>query len=252
MTGLTTRRVGRSRIYYDERVISAPLPAHFATDYWQQASLFSGSAGGRNLAYFITADNGLTHEPLPLVLRHYYRGGLVARINRDHFFALPGQNCRSFDEFTLLQWMYEAGLPVPRPVAAHCRSSGFWYSADILIEKLPCDGDLFARLKEKPLSAMGWRAVGALVRKFHQAQVFHSDLNCHNILIADTGEQPSPQLWLIDFDKCERRPDESWKADNLARLRRSLDKEQDLHTTFYFTPADWQSLLQGYDGESNG
>ncbi|MGX5914231.1 3-deoxy-D-manno-octulosonic acid kinase [Aliidiomarina sp. Khilg15.8] len=252
MTGLTTRRVGRSRIYYDERLIKAPLPAQFATEYWRQEQLFSGSAGGRNLAYFIAAENGLTHEPLPLVLRHYYRGGLVARVNRDLFFGLPGQRCRSLNEFMLLQWMHEEGLPVPRPVAAHCRLSALWYSADILIEQLPCDGDLFGWLKEKPLSEAGWQAVGALVGKFHQAQVFHSDLNCHNILIADTGEARTPQLWLIDFDKCERRQDSSWKKDNLARLHRSLEKEQGLHTSFNFTPADWQSLLQGYDGETNG
>lgn len=250
MTNLNSQRQGRSRLYYDARLTRPPQQQHFLPAYWQQQNLVSGTGGGRNLAYFIQSRNGLTHGERPLVLRHYYRGGLVGRLNRDHFLNLPGQDCRALAEFKLLQWMHEQALPVPRPVAAHCRQVGLCYRADILIEKLPCDGDLFTQLKESPLSDAGWQAVGALVRKFHQAQVFHSDLNCHNILIA-ANDRRLTQLWLIDFDKCARRRGEKWKKDNLARLRRSLEKEQGLHKLFYFTPADWQSLLQGYAGESN-
>lgn len=251
MIDFTNQCQGSSHLYYDAKLTAPPQRQHFLPAYWQQQDLVSGTGGGRNLAYFIKAKNGLTHDKRPLVLRHYYRGGLVGRFNRDYFLNLPGQDCRALEEFKLLQWMHGQELPVPQPVAAHCHKVGLWYSADILIEKLPCDGDLFAQLRDSPLSDAGWQAVGVLVRKFHQAQVFHSDLNCHNILIAANSDQSPPQLWLIDFDKCARRRGESWKKDNLSRLRRSLEKEQGLHRPFYFTPADWQLLLQGYSGESN-
>jgi tRNA A-37 threonylcarbamoyl transferase component Bud32 len=250
MNNLSSQRHGRSQVFHDPGLAAAPQPEHFQPAHWQQQDLVTGSGGGRNLAYFIDAANGLTQPPLPLVLRHYYRGGLLGRFNRDYFLRLPGQRCRALNEFNLLQWMRGQSLPVPRPVAARC-SGGLCYRADILIERLPCDGDLFGRLKAGPLSQTAWQAVGALVRKFHQAQVFHSDLNCHNILIAESSAEKPPQLWLIDFDKCQRRRGEGWKQDNLARLQRSLVKEQGLHTPFYFTPADWQSLLQGYAGEAN-
>lgn len=218
-------------------------PEHFSEQFWQAQGAVTGTAGGRNLVYFIAADNLLTEQPM--VLRHYYRGGLIGRINKDAFFALGTP--RSVAEFVLLQQMHKEGLPVPKPVAAQVRRIGLVYRADILIERLPCDGDMFMLLKQGVLAAEQWQAAGRMIRRFHQAQIFHSDLNCHNILLA-----PDTQMcWLIDFDKCGRRKGSEWKEQTLARLRRSLHKEQnkaaeggyDFH---YADERDWNELMAGY------
>jgi tRNA A-37 threonylcarbamoyl transferase component Bud32 len=61
--------------------------------------------------------------------------------------------------------------------------------------------------------------LGKTLRLFHAAQVFHADLNAHNILI-----DANYKAYLIDFDRGTIRTGESWKPSNLMRLQRSLHK----------------------------
>ena len=57
------------------------------------------------------------------------------------------------------------------------------------------------------------------------------------------------KVWLIDFDKCEQRPqEERWKQENIDRLKRSLDKESNLHPQFNISNAQWRTFLEGYRG----
>jgi 3-deoxy-D-manno-octulosonic-acid transferase len=50
----------------------------------------------------------------------------------------------------------------------------------------------------------------------------------------------------VDFDKCALRPGEDWKAQNLARLQRSLHKEASRLSPFHGSEADWEWLMSGY------
>ncbi len=151
--------------------------------------------------------------------RHYRRGGLVARWNHDRYRRAPVHQTRAMQEMTLLREMVSLGLPVPRAVAARCIHAGRHYTADIIVEFLPGTQNLAQILRTRPLTDAEWTAVGRGIRRMHDHQIYHSDLNCHNILIdADGG------VWLIDFDKCERRGGEGWKADNIQRLLRSIRK----------------------------
>lgn len=86
-----------------------------------------------------------------------------------------------------------------------------------------------------------WFEIGATIARFHQHQVYHHDLNIHNIMQDDTGK-----IWLIDFDKCAIKTGEGWKKQNLMRLLRSLRKEQQRVTDYQFEESDWQHLLEGY------
>lgn len=219
-------------------VKSAAKAEFFTPQYWQKKGQQTGSAGGRNLAYFVAANNELTE--LPMVLRHYYRGGLVGRFNKDWFLGLGAT--RADKEFDLLQWMHERDLPVPRPIACYNTRVGPFYRSDILIEQLPCDADLCVLLQKQVVADSAWQAVGQAIAQMHALQVFHSDLNCHNIVLRVTDSK----VWLIDFDKCEQREGDAWKEENIARLRRSFDKEKGLHSTFNFSEDDWQKLLHGY------
>jgi 3-deoxy-D-manno-octulosonic-acid transferase len=211
--------------------------AIFQADYWQARQAVTGHSVGRNTVYFVRAAEAETDW----VLRHYYRGGLIAKLNRDWFAPVPLATSRALAEFRLLLWMRGAGLPVPAPVAARYQQRGFGYSADILLERIPQSQDLFHLLQQQALSSTQWQQLGGLVARLHQAGVYHSDLNCHNILLDAAG-----QFWLIDFDKCARRTGSDWWPEPVARLQRSLYKEQGLQTSFHFTNEDWSAFMAGY------
>lgn len=211
-------------------------PALFDAAYWQAQQAVTGHSHGRNTVYFVRAKTAATDW----VLRHYYRGGLIGKLNRDWFAPVPPACSRALAEFRLLLWMHQAGLPVPAPVAARYQRRGWGYSADILLERIAGSQDLFGYLQQQALDAAQWQQLGSRVAQLHQAGVYHSDLNCHNILLDQHG-----QFWLIDFDKCRRRAGQDWWPEPVARLQRSLLKEQRLRSPFYFTPTDWQAFLLG-------
>jgi 3-deoxy-D-manno-octulosonic-acid transferase len=98
-------------------------------------------------------------------------------------------------------------------------------------------------LSQAPLAPQAWRVLGVAIRRLHDRQVFHSDLNCHNLLLDQEG-----RAWIVDFDKCGVRGGEAWKGQNLERLLRSLRKEQGRRSPFHWDEARWPDLLQGYAG----
>ncbi|MBU1620484.1 MAG: lipid IV(A) 3-deoxy-D-manno-octulosonic acid transferase [Gammaproteobacteria bacterium] len=227
--------------WFDPRFYPNFDMAYFQSDFWENQGLVTGQSKGRNTVWFIRHQDGKE-----AVLRHYYRGGLVGKINKDKFWPEPAAQSRAMAEFSLLWQMRLRGLPVPRPCAALYQKHGFSYSADILIERIPGTTDLANLLQQRALTSLEWQQLGALIARFHQHQVYHSDLNCHNILLDDQG-----QFWLIDFDKCAIRtaadfPDQSWKAQNLQRLLRSLNKEQLQLPVFHWQNDQFAALELGY------
>lgn len=221
-----------------------PLPQQqcfFEPDYWQQQSRISGAAQGRGTTYFLhTADL----FGVNCALRHYYRGGFIGKINRDHYPFSKLDNCRSFAEFRLLQALWQAGLNVPKPIGARViKSSPYCYRADILTEKIENAQDLSSLLQQASLPAQQWQRIGQLIAQLHKQQICHTDLNIHNILCQQHSNQM--KFWLIDFDKCYQRRGQHWQKKNLQRLYRSFNKEvQRLH--IQFTKENWQALLAGY------
>lgn len=228
-------------VWFDPHFFPNFSLACFHPDYWQQQGLVIGQSKGRNTVWFIRQQNGKE-----AVLRHYYRGGLVGKLNKDKFWPEPAAQSRAMAEFSLLWQMRLWGLPVPRPCAALYQKHSLGYSADILIERIPGTTDLAHLLQQRPLTTTEWQQLGALIASFHQHQVYHSDLNCHNILLDQQG-----QFWLIDFDKCAIRtaadyPDQSWKQQNLQRLLRSLNKEKQQLPVFHWQPDQFAALELGY------
>ncbi|HET8817712.1 MAG TPA: 3-deoxy-D-manno-octulosonic acid kinase, partial [Pseudidiomarina sp.] len=233
-------KVGQT-IWYDDNYFKDMHADMFTPDYWRSRKAIRGAATGRSTAFFIETD---LHQ---LLLRHYYRGGLVGKVNKDRFKREPVEQSRAMAEFSLLLKLRELGLPVPNPVAAHFQQASIWgYRADILVEVIPESEDLFKRLQQAPVSADRWQAIGGTIKQFHAADVYHSDLNCHNILV-----DKEQTIWLVDFDKCGFKEKGDWQQANLQRLLRSLLKEQkkaaEQTTAFYFDEErDWPQLLAGY------
>ena len=170
----------------------------------------SVTAGGRQAAWFVNIQGH------PAVLRHYRRGGLVARLSRERYLWAGWESSRSFAEFSLMLELGELGLPVPAPLAAGVWRDGLTYRAAILVARVP-DARTLASCQE----VNAWEAAGQSIAAMHAKGVWHADLNVHNILI-----DAQRQAWLIDFDRGRRFEalSEQKRQGNLDRLHRSIRK----------------------------
>ncbi|KJY84134.1 3-deoxy-D-manno-octulosonic acid kinase [Vibrio galatheae] len=224
--------------WYDEQLLKEPVEKAFDAEYWQQAGKVIGSAAGRGTTWFVQT------ETVAAALRHYRRGGLFGKLVADSYWFSGWENTRCYQELQLLKALREAGVNVPKPLAARAIRTGFTYRADLLSEKIANARDLVAILTEAPLGAEMYKKIGQQIRKMHDAQVNHTDLNIHNILIDD-----QQQVWIIDFDKCYQQPGDSWKQGNLERLQRSFVKEVGKRDISW-QQNDWQPLLEGYQSKS--
>jgi len=210
--------------------------AVFSQEYWESKNAITGSASGRGTTLFIS------HQGFDLILRKYLRGGLPGKLFTDQYWFTGYQNSRAWQEFVLLEQLLQLGLPVPRPVAAQINRQGLICRNHIIVERIPGADDLHSILSQKALNVERWQRIGATIKTFHQKQVYHHDLNIRNIMLDD-----KQQTWLIDFDRCQIRSGESWKQDNIARLRRSFLKEKNKNSTLQWQEKDWQALLAGYN-----
>lgn len=228
-------------IWFDPDVLAECPSSFFEPEYWQQQNKVKGSATGRSTAFFVDAG---AHG---LLLRHYYRGGLVGKFNKDRFKREAIPQSRAMAEFSLLLKLRELKLPVPRPVAArHVKASLWGYRADILVEVIPNAQDTFKVLQQQQLNEQEWLHIGKTIRQLHDTGVYHSDLNCHNIMLDADGA-----IWIVDFDKCGFKQAGEWREANLQRLLRSLNKElnkaKEANRDFHFDEArDWPLLERGY------
>ncbi|MCA1767027.1 MAG: 3-deoxy-D-manno-octulosonic acid transferase, partial [Idiomarina sp.] len=138
---IKTEQSPRGLFRYDSDIFETIEDKHFTAQYWQQQKAIAGNSTGRATVWFIQQGD------LGLLLRHYYRGGLVGKINKDRFLREPADKSRAIHEFDLLLKLKELGLPVPRPVAARMEKTGvFSYKADILVEVIPGAVDVYRLL----------------------------------------------------------------------------------------------------------
>lgn len=208
----------------------------FAPAYWRERGELEGEARGRGAAHLIR-----TEQNKGLVLRHYRRGGLIARVNRDRYLWRGESKTRAFQEFQLLYHLRRAGLPVPAPVAARYRRDGLTYTADIITERLMDSISLAQLLRGRAIPILGWITIGRCIRSFHNLGVCHADLNAHNIMLV--GDDA---VYLLDFDRGRLLKPGLWCDGNLVRLRRSLEKITYSLPPERFSEADWHGLLDGY------
>ncbi|MCE0493746.1 3-deoxy-D-manno-octulosonic acid kinase [Vibrio salinus] len=224
------------KVWFDEALLNASPENCFDPEYWQEQGKIVGNAKGRGTTWFIQLND------IQGALRHYRRGGLFGRLVSDHYFFSGWEQTRSYQEFQILNHLKQSGVNVPRPVAARAIKKHVCYQADLLTERVPDARDLVSVLQEKPLSDAMYQKIGKEIRKMHDAQVNHTDLNIHNILI-DNQEK----VWIIDFDKCfcMRKNNTLWKDNNLKRLHRSFAKEL-VKSNIHFNRLAWEKLVLAY------
>lgn len=229
------RRQGGSAIVFDADAVAEVGGHLFDPAHWQAQGAITGSAAGRGAVHFIRAGDG------EWVLRHYRRGGWAGRVVSDTYAWTGLAATRPFREFRLTAQLRALGLPVPSPVAARVQRRGLAYRGDLITARIPRTETLADFLAREPLPLGEWHALGALLRRFHEAGLRHDDINARNVLRDDAGG-----FHLIDLDKARRVPGGAWQARNLARFRRSLDKFLRQSAGFHFSAPDWEALEAGY------
>ncbi len=230
-------RIACGAMLYDASRMDQPGSDAFERDHWRQRGTLQEVAGGRGTVAFIH-DAGRRW-----VLRHYRRGGFVARLLDDTYLYTGAARTRAHAEFQLLRRLREWNLPVPAPVAARYLRTGLLYRADLLTEELPTRLTLAQALGSGPLGSATWRAIGRCVAGLHARGVQHADLNAHNLLLGAGGE-----IYVLDFDRGRIRTRGAWEDRVLARLRRSLEKVTGGLPAGRFGEPEWQWLLDGVAG----
>lgn len=224
-------------VIYDANNIATPDDTFFDSGYWRRKNALIDASTGRGTAFAFRSGEEA------YVLRHYRRGGQAQKLSRDRYLWTGLARTRAWREWHLLADMWREGLPVPRPVAARVERGSLGYRADIVTQHIPHARTLIDAVRDSGLTRHQWRAVGACIRRFHDAGVYHADLNARNILI-DTHDQ----IFLIDFDRGKRRaPHRAWQRANLQRLKRSLEKYARDPAASNYLADDFTALLDGYD-----
>jgi len=236
-----THKQDSQAIVYDAEVMESPSVDYFSVDFWRSQKALAGEAVGRSSAWFIDAPFG------PLVLRHYLRGGWAAKISRQSYLFTTVSRSRPFKEYHLMAGLFELGLPVPRPVAALCEFHGVVSTGAILTARISAAKALADVLPGNnstlKLDDKFWGSVGKCIRRFHDAGVWHADLNARNILL-----DAQLKVYLIDFDRARFTPGKPVQGQgNLSRLKRSLAKLWPTSTRSEMEPA-WNQLEAAYHG----
>ncbi len=244
------KQLGKQHILFDpelfrsERVSSERVApdivevSFFDPEFWRRRGALVGQALGRGTTYFVQDGSRV------YALRHYRRGGMLANWVSDRYIWPGVARTRPWQEWSLLKTMFDAGLPVPRPVAARAVRHCWSYSADLVTLLLPDCRSLADMLGEANLPLGLWGRIGMTVRRFHDTGIDHADLNAHNILL-----NKKEAVYLIDFDKGRQRVGgEAWKKANLSRLHRSLVKVAGKGSHPTFSAMGWQAFLKAYDG----
>jgi 3-deoxy-D-manno-octulosonic acid kinase len=207
----------------------------FDPGFWASHGRITPVGGGRGAAWFID------HGSEQWVLRHYRRGGFIARLSGDRYLWAGEARVRAFAEYRLLAELAARGLPVPVPVGARYERRGLWYRCDLITRRIAGAASMSGALATAPLGESTWRRVGSTIAQLHAAGVDHADLNAHNILVDGQGA-----VSIIDFDRGRVRRGGAWAGRNLSRLHRSLSKISTDLPPGRFSSDGWRSLVAGY------
>jgi len=233
----TVERTKNGAILYDKAIINQISAEHFMAGGWPHAEILTGPlrSGGRGNTMFVG------NVPRQFVLRHYMRGGLIGKLIRDSYMFSDEERTRSFMEWRLLDKLASNNMNVPRPAAACYRRRGTFYTADIITVRIPDVVSLSEYIALDDRDEAFWQSLGKAIWEFHEAGVYHADMNAYNIQVDKDGD-----VWMLDFDKGALRPPGSWQQETLSRLHRSLKKVHRLDPKLYFSAASWEQLLEGY------
>lgn len=227
-------RLGADSVIVDAARASEVSPQWFDAEDWRRRGASPLGNSGRGTVFKLD-----THGET-WTLRHYRRGGVVAKLVLDHYVWLGLERTRAFREFRLLCDLHTEGFPVPRPIAARVTRTGPVYRADIVTQLLVGTRTLSSYLVETGPAREAWVEIGRVLRQLHDRGVDHPDLTAHNLLLDAQG-----RVFVVDFDNTRIRPRGGWQRAGIKRLQRSLRKVA-LESGTDFDARGWAELLRGY------
>jgi len=185
-----------------------------------------------------------------MVVRRYSHGGLLRGITKNLYLL----GARSFRELALTEEIRSCGIPTVQSIGAiHHALFPPFYRAYLLSLEIPHALNLieyFQHLASLPrqeslrLKREIVRKAGLLLREFHQAGFYHTDLQLKNLLVVEV------RVLLIDFDRSCRKETLSAgdRVRNLLRLNRSVEKWK--RSGLPLTRTDRWRFLTAYAGEN--
>ncbi len=204
-----------TRILYDADRLERPTSKWFSADHWTTYGPVETFRQGRGGCWRVQMPTGAA------VIKHYRRGGQMAKISFDRYLFTGWERSRSLREWRLLASLHQQKLPVPAPLAAICVRHGRSYRAALITRyihgAISIDGLIKENISGLPELAF---KTGALLARFHQADVYHADINLSNII-----KDEQDQLWLLDFDRGRMiTMNTRRRQHSLQRLKRSLKR----------------------------
>lgn len=179
-----------------------------------------------------------------LVLRSYFRGGLISKIFRKAYLSLSKSSYRAFKEFELLCELKKKGLNVPTPLIAKTTYFFPYVYNDIVLLNLKNTKNLDQILQQQALTQRQLESLKYEIQKMFKINVIHTDFNIKNLLLDDNDT-----AFIIDFDKCYIK-DVLTRDDQenmLSRLKRSFLKQIEIHKNngdnFYYTIEDVDKFI---------
>lgn len=228
------------------------LAAGITLARWAEAQPEGERRRGRGQVLVVPAPTMGPDHRARWAVRHYWRGGAVARpLLNDRY--LSAGTPRPFRELAASHEARARGIPTPAVVAGAIYSAGVFHRADLVTELVPDGTDLADILfgpdtpdPERTRSALA--ATGALVRQMEESGVRHSDLNAMNVLLTWNGTRPRAHL--LDLDACALSADPLSAGPMRARLERSLRKLE-RRTGRALDPEAWKALGRGLEGRTS-
>ena len=162
-----------------------------------------------------------------LVVRKYYRGGLLRHFNKDLHFAL-GVEPRPFREMDLLDNLVEEGFATTKPVFAAIRKvfAGSFYQGYLATKELENHSNFLSMIvHSKKKNDKLAHAAGLAADELLKQGVLHRDLHPGNVLV----DNETGGVAIIDFDGfglTELAGSESDRSYLVERWARSIRKHQ--------------------------
>lgn len=183
-------------------------------------------------------------------VRHYLRGGLLARRLGDRYLALGEP--RPLREVRASVEAEARGVPTPRIAAGAVHRAGWAYRADLASEHVDGAWDLAETLfpergaeprGPRPDACAALLAAGRLVRTMEGVAMTHLDLHAKNVVLAPRGGGLG--AWVVDLDRCAF--DARFGVE--ARMRRRLEgslRKLERRSGERLPDEAWSALAEGY------
>ncbi len=130
----------------------------------------------------------------PAVVKHYRRGGMIARLNKEHYLRTGKTRCQK--EYEQMVRARQAGVNCPEPIAFVFKGLVL-YRGWLVTKEIPHQQTLARLSLQEP------ERLPAVMNPFRQQLerlvahgVWHVDLHPGNVLVDDAG-----RVYLVDFDK---------------------------------------------------